>query len=116
MSYVAMVDGWVKRKKAKDQKKIDPEVSKTLVDSYEAFLRVGRVSSQEWQMLDNDEKACLLMAQKRIDIEFALMLAAAFKSDGPEELMAQVDGGAAKVRKVVDVAVRRYVERQNQKK
>lgn len=112
MSYTEVVNSWVAKKVAKTTKKIDPKAAKALVDTYEAFLRVGRVNSIEWSELDTDEKACMLMAQKRIDIETAMRFAMALKAGGSEELMAELDGGLAKIRRVVDVAVTRYIEKQ----
>jgi len=89
--------------------KLSPESTKTLVDFYEGFLRVGRVSSEEWAALDDDERACLLVAQKRIDVERALMIAMAL--NGPRQLMSEVDGGESLVRAVTEAAVDRYIRR-----
>jgi len=83
---------------------------KTLIDHYEAFLRVGRLSFAEWDGLDLHDQAALLVAQKRIDIERAIMTAKAM--EGPEaiaSLMREVDGGTEHVRVVVTKAVHRWV-------
>lgn len=83
---------------------------KALVDHYEAFLRVGRLSFAEWDGLDLADQAALLLAQKRIDLERAIMVAKAM--EGPESIafmMREVDAGAAQVRVAVHKAVDRWV-------
>lgn len=97
---------------SENPKPLSPAARKALVDHYEGFLRVGRVTGAEWEALDDEERACMLVAQRRIDVEHVLAIRQAL--GGPQEmnaLLASVDGGAATVRYAIDLAVARYQQK-----
>ncbi len=112
MSVTQFATDWISAKKRKEPgSKMTPAAARALVDFYEGFLRVGRIDSLEWIELDAESKACALAAQKRIDVERALMMAQAIRG-GAEDLVTEVDGGRRRVGRVIDEAIQRYIEKQ----
>jgi hypothetical protein len=102
---------------AEEKKVLTSEEKRTLIDTYESFLRVGKVTSEEFFTLEIEERACLLAAQKRIDLERALVQAEAFVAAitgdpiRTADLITPVDGGKTKVRLVIEKAIARYTEK-----
>ena len=92
---------------SENPKAMSRQSRKVLVDDFEAFLRVGMVSYAEWSELDTDEKACLLLARRRIDIQNTITTARAMNMTEEEELLlvSEVDGGDALVGRVIDKAI-----------
>lgn len=67
-----------------------------LVDEFEAWLRVPKVTWAEWRALDKESKAALLSATKRIKIEDVILASKASQGVvGAAQLMAELDAGDA---------------------
>lgn len=91
---------------------LNAQSRKALVDDYEGLLRVGRVTPSEWAELDAEEKACMLVAQRRIDLERALLQVQAMGGpDAITQLLAPFDNGDARVRLIVDMALLRCIQK-----
>ena len=82
----------------------------TLVDSFEAWLRVPKIDKYEdWTDLDTETKAALLIAAKRIETEYILKLAKAVSgTDGYYQVASVLDGGDAFVQYALSEALDEY--------
>jgi hypothetical protein len=86
------------------------DARRAFVDDCEAFLRVGILLYADWAAMDTEEKACMLVAQRRIDIEAAIVGSKAHQGPLAEaELLSEVDGGDAAVRLHIDMALVRWI-------
>jgi hypothetical protein len=86
-----------------------------LVDEFEAWLRVPKVSWGEWVSLDKESKAALLIAAKRIRIEDAIVASRAQTTMGAAQLMAEFDAGDAWCQLAVTRALDSYQRRMGEK-
>lgn len=96
---------------------LDPEKFQILVDEMEAFLRVPKVTWDEWTELDIDTKAALLVAAKRIFLEQALLLSQGVSGPmGALALSRNLDGGEAWVTYHLEAAITEYMAREREKR
>lgn len=88
------------------------EAFAVLVDEFEAWLRVPKVSWAEWKSLDKDAQAALLVAAKRIEVERAVIAAKAAQGNlGAAQLMAEIDDGQSLCELVTSRALDSYQRR-----
>lgn len=88
---------------------MEADAFKVLVDSMEAFLRVPKVTFDEWCDLDEDQKAALLIAAQRIETERIVQIATAVRSEmGILSVAKNLDGGDQWVRANIHRAIDRY--------
>lgn len=98
------------KKKTKQPKPLAPADMAVLVDHFEAFLRVPKITYAEWVASDTDTQAALLSAAKRIEVERIVALVQALQhEDGALALLAGLDGGAAFCQAQVGRAVRDHL-------
>lgn len=83
------------------------------LDHCEAFLRAGGIVSQEeFSQMDPKTVAALIVARKRIQVDFALDIARALGGDDERALLlADVDGGDAWIHHNLIHAVNGYLKK-----
>jgi hypothetical protein len=83
-----------------------------LTDQMEAFLRVPKVTWEEWQSLDEDTRVALLAASRRLEVERAITAARALSGpEGVVDLLSEIDGGDTQVALAVGRAIDAYSSR-----
>ncbi len=75
-----------------------------MTDIAESFLRSGgRLSLTDWKGLSTASQGCFMAAQRRLDVEKALILAKAIRGGSEAlELYSEIDGGKALVEAKLD--------------